>query len=309
MRISDNKKTARNFSFFASCCGASYFLYAGVMGITNPCTVGVGPCQTSSFIATLSGLLVMVLFVVGKKSCRSGTVEERNVIFSMDSLDFINGTHRYRQHVSKWSILEVLVAVLFYTYCCELLSVIFAHCVLITGSYRYHAEALIPYGIGFMLASLHWSYYYKRWTSHIRTVISTVLLVTGLIISLTFRHTTCTSPEMLQSWYLIPCIALLAGQSLGSITCETYTAMTTGWTSRTKFSLLLLIETAWALCFFVLYNAITVTVHISVLSVLGVLYCISMMSFQRRAKKFYQRMESYLANTATSSSKYGATRN
>ena len=318
--LSDNKKTARNFSFFAACCGASYLLYAGVLGITNPFTVGSS--RMGSFVASLTGLLVMVLFIVRNKamqsgdveerSMQSGVVEERSMLFSKDSLDFINGTHRYRQHINKWAVLEVLVAVLFYTYTVELLSMLFSHCVLITGSYRYHAEALIPYGIGFMLASLQWSYYYKHWTSAIRTVLSTVLLVTGLIISLLiFRHDACSTPQLLESWYMIPVIALLTGQSVGSVTCETYTVMNIAWSSRAKFSVLVVIETVWALCFFLLFREITVTIHISVLSILGISYCFSVMSFQKRAKKFYQRMDSYLtknvSSSKTSTSKYGST--
>ena len=308
--LSDNKKTARNFSFFAACCGASYLLYAGVLGITNPFTAG--SCRMGSFVASLTGLLVMVLFIVRNKALQSGVVEERSMLFSKDSLDFINGTHRYRQHINKWAVLEVLVAVLFYTYTIELLSMLFSHCVLITGSYRYHAEALIPYGIGFMLASLQWSYYYKHWTSAIRTVLSTVLLVTGLIISLLiFRHDACSTPQLLESWYMIPVIALLTGQSVGSVTCETYTVMNIAWSSRAKFSVLVVIETVWALCFFLLFREITVTIHISVLSILGISYCFSVMSFQKRAKKFYQRMDSYLtknvSSSKTSTSKYGST--
>jgi hypothetical protein len=228
-------------------------------------------------------------------------------------LDFINGTLRYKQHITTCSVLEVSVAVLFYTYSCELLSTTFAHCLLITGIYEYHAEAVIPYGIGFMLSSLQWSYYYKHWTSSIRTVISTIFLLTGLTLTLTFKHDACASPELLESWYIVPFIALLTGQGLGSVTCETYTVLNIAWTSRMKFTVLLLIQTAWTLLFSVLNRNVTVTLHISILASFGMIYCIAMMNFQRRAERFYQRMNSYLAKgtsldlNKTSGSKYGAT--
>ena len=309
--LSDIRKTSRNFSFFAACCGTSYFLYAGVLGITSPCRAG--PCRSSTLVVSTTGLLVMVLFVLRNRSCKSENME-KSVPFSKESLDFVYGTLRYRQHLNSWSKVEVLLAVLFYTYTCELISRLLTHCVLITGSYRYHAEAIIPYGIGFMLASLQWSYYYKHWISPIRTLTSAVLLVTGLIISLivTFRHSACATPQLLESWYIVPLVSLFVGQSLGSVTCETYTVINLAWLNRGRFSVLILIETFWGLCFTLFEQKFTVTVNIGILSVLGLFYCGSTLNLQRRAKRFYERIDSYLVEESNSSkkcgSKYGATR-
>lgn len=300
--LSDGKKTARNFSFFAACVGASYFLYAGVLGITNPCTLG--PYRVSSYVAALSGLIIMILHVIRSK----GTVR-REEVFSKDSLDFINGAVRYSQHISLTSKFEAGVAVVFFTYSCELLAVVFARCALLTGSYRYHAEAMIPYGIGFMLSAIQWSYCYKRWASPLRTVISTILLVTGLIMALFFRHDACATPDLLESWYVVPFISLIAGQGLGSLTCETYTVINVAWTSRFKFCLLLILETVWTLCFFIFFAKVSLATHCGILATLALLYCASMITFQRRAKKFHQRMDDYLMKNSQpgTSSKYGST--
>ncbi|KAL5258603.1 hypothetical protein ACHWQZ_G009174 [Mnemiopsis leidyi] len=99
--LSDTRKTCRNFSFFAACCGTSYFLYAGVLGITTPCSVG--PCRGSTLVVSTAGLLVMVLFVLRNRSSRS-KVTEKSVLFSKESLDYVNGTLRYRQHLSSWFV-------------------------------------------------------------------------------------------------------------------------------------------------------------------------------------------------------------